>query len=166
MAHAKRTSVLGIAAFLAVCAFAAGAALIADVATAGPARSTPTTGSPAAGEALPATCVVHSLPSFVAQGEFTLTATVADVIEVECNPFVYGTGSKIKLIASQLFDRCKERLTWYVVNPFRVEEGRGVTVTLDADGNATVAVLAGPECFAGESLITAHMEEKPFETFM
>jgi hypothetical protein len=38
-------------------------------------------------------------------------------------------------------------------------------LTLDADGNATAAVLAGPGCQAGESLITAHMEEEPFETF-
>jgi hypothetical protein len=111
-------------------------------------------------------CVVNSLPSFVAQGEFTLTATAADIIEVECNPFVYGTGSKVKIIDSQLFSRCHERLTWYVVNPFRVEEGRGVSVALDADGNATVAVIAGPECQAGESLITVHQEEEPFETFM
>src|SRR6266550_9371226 len=111
------------------------------------------------------TCVVHSLPSFVAQGEFALTATAADIIEVECNPFVYGTGSKIKITASQLFSRCHEKLTWYVVNPFRTETGRGISVALDADGNATVAVLAGPECQAGESLIAAHMEEEPFETF-
>ena len=111
------------------------------------------------------TCVVHSLSSFVAQGEFELQATAADIVEVECNPFVYGTGSKIKITASQLFGRCHEKLTWYVVNPFRIERGRGVSVTLDADGNATVAVLAGPGCEAGESMVTAHMEEKPFESF-
>ena len=87
------------------------------------------------------TCVVHSLPSFVAQGEFTLTATAADIIEVECNPFVYGTGSKIKITASQLFSRCHEKLTWYVVNPFRTETGRGISVALDADGNAFVIAL-------------------------
>ena len=40
-----------------------------------------------------------------------------------------------------------------------------MTVSLDADGNATVAVLAGPGCAAGESLVSAHMEEEPFETF-
>jgi hypothetical protein len=113
----------------------------------------------------PPTCVVHSLPSFVAQGEGALSATVADVIEVECNPTVYGTGSTIKITASQLFTRCRERLTWIVPNPYSATPGRGVTLTLDADGNATVAVLGGPECSAGESLITAHMEETPFESF-
>jgi hypothetical protein len=40
-----------------------------------------------------------------------------------------------------------------------------VTVALDADGNATVAVLTGPACEAGETLVSAHMEAEPFETF-
>jgi hypothetical protein len=111
------------------------------------------------------TCVVHSLPSFTAQGEFTTTATVADIIEVECDPTVYGTESKIKITASQLYSRCKGKLTWFVPNPYSRSEGRGVTVALDADGNATVAVLTGPACEAGESLVSAHMEEEPFETF-
>jgi hypothetical protein len=128
-----------------------------------------TTAAPPAAPAS-GTCVVHSLPSFIAQGEFTLTATVADIVEVECDPNVYGTGSKIKITASQLFSRCKDKLTWYVpnkfgTNEFQTETGRGVSVRLDADGNATVALLAGPECEAGEGLITAHMEQEPFESF-
>ena len=45
-------------------------------------------------------------------------ATVADVIQVACDPNVYGTGSKIKITASQLFTRCKGNVTWYVPNPF------------------------------------------------
>jgi hypothetical protein len=127
-------------------------------------------GTAPAGKETKGTCVVHSLPSFVAQGEFAQTATAADIVEVECNPNVYGTGSKIKLTASQLYSRCKEDLVWYVPNSFArneftKEEGRGISVQLDADGNATVAVLAGPECQAGESLVTAHMEEEPFESF-
>jgi hypothetical protein len=114
----------------------------------------------------PATCVVHSLPSFISQGELEQAATVADVIEVECNPYVYGTGSKIKVSVGQLFSRCNGRVTWYLPNPFTAVPGaRGVTLELDADGNATVALLAGPGCQAGESLVTAHMEEEPFETF-
>jgi hypothetical protein len=110
------------------------------------------------------------LPSFVAQGEElpgeATAATVGDVIEVECNPTVYGTESKVKITANQLFSRCKGNLTWYVPNPFTETKGKpGVTLTLDPDGNATVALLAGPGCAAGESLISAHMEEEPFETF-
>ncbi len=65
----------------------------------------------------PATCVVHSLPSFVAQGEFATAATVADVVEVECDPTVYGTRSKIRLTASQLYGRCQDDVTWYDPNP-------------------------------------------------
>jgi hypothetical protein len=116
-------------------------------------------------EAPRGTCVVHSLPSFVLQGEFENTATVADIVEVECDPTIYGTGSKIKITANQLFSLCKGNLTWYVPNPFTVSTGRGISVELDPDGNAIVAVRGGPFCSAGESLITAHMEEEPFESF-
>jgi hypothetical protein len=129
----------------------------------------------ASAEAPPATCIVHSLPAFTAQGEFEQAATVADVVEVECNPFVYGTGSRIKVTAEQLYSRCKGHLRWYVPGASEIEQEpgdflkvvdqRGISLELDADGNATVALLAGPECAAGESLISAHMEEEPFETF-
>ena len=111
-----------------------------------------------------APCLVHSLPSFVGQGEFKLEATAADVVEVECNPFVYGTGSSVTVTASQLYSRCNGDLTWYAPNPFREESGKGIELTLDADGNATVALIAGPQCQAGESLISAHMDETPYET--
>src|SRR5438552_421979 len=121
--------------------------------------------APTAPSTTKATCVVHSLPSFVAQGEFGASATAADIIEVECDPTVYGTGSPIRITASQLFSRCNGKLTWIVPNPFSRSEGNGVTVKLDADGNATVAVIAGPECQVGESLVSAHMLLEPFETF-
>src|SRR5271165_1038378 len=103
----------------------------ASVAGAAPAVTNPT-----------GTCVVHSLPSFVAQGEninqVNTEAMVADVIQVECNPTIYGTGSKIKLTASQLFTRCGGKVTWYVPNPYQeLSDARGITVRLDADGNAT-----------------------------
>ena len=114
----------------------------------------------------PAQCVIHTLPSFVAQGEYATAATVGDVIEVECNPFAYGTGSTITITAAQLYTRCGGDLTWYVAYPFRTEsDSRSVTLTLDADGNATVALIAGPDCQAGESLISAHETEEPYESF-
>src|SRR6267378_137859 len=50
-------------------------------------------------------CVIHSLPSFIAQGERESMATVADIVEVECNPYLYGTGSKIRITADQLLSR-------------------------------------------------------------
>ncbi len=119
----------------------------------------------ASAQAATGTCKVHSLPKFIAQGEESASATVADVVEVECDPTIYGTGSKMRITANQLFTICKGDVTWYVPNPFRTETGRGVNVELDADGNATVALRAGPGCTPGESLISAHMEEEPFETF-
>jgi hypothetical protein len=165
-------------ALLAALAVSAVAAMTAGAAAARHAPATSSIRNAAAKTTSPATCVVHSLPSFIAQGEninagqadipnaTNTEATVADVIEVECDPTVYGTGSKIKITASQLFTRCQGRVTWYVPNPFSEQvEARGITVRLDADGNATVALRAGPECAAGESLVTAHMEEEPFETF-
>jgi hypothetical protein len=111
------------------------------------------------------TCAVHSLPSFVAQGEFSLQATAADVIEVECNPFLYGTGSKVTVIASQLYSRCNSDIAWYIPNPYSETYGRSVELTLDADGNATVALIAGPKCQAGESLVSVHMDEGEFNSY-
>jgi hypothetical protein len=126
-------------------------------------------------------CVVHSLPSFVAQGEGVTTATVADVIEVNCDPTKYGTKSKIKVTAFPLYTLCEGDVTWYVPNnapdPTTIDElaigeggyeevqGSGVELRLDPDGNATAALIAGPNCSAGESLVSAHMEETPFESF-
>jgi hypothetical protein len=117
-------------------------------------------------------CVVHSLPSFIAQGEFATAATVADVIEVECNPFIYGTGAEVTLTASQLYSRCHE-VTWYDPSRLGVEElsvysggsGRSFSLHLDVNGNATAALIAGPHCMVGESLITLDENEAPFETF-
>ena len=40
-----------------------------------------------------------------------------------------------------------------------------MTLTLDADGNATVLLIAGPKCQAGETLVTVHQLEEPFESF-
>ncbi len=114
----------------------------------------------------PGECQVTSLPAFTAQGEGVLEATVADVIEVNCDPTVYGTNQKMKITAAQLYGACGGKLTWYIPNPFKaVPNVIGVTVSLDADGNATVALRAGPGCEAGEGMITAHMESSPFNSF-
>jgi hypothetical protein len=148
-------------------------AIAADSAPALATRASASSRSAAA--ATNATCVVKSLPSFITQGEEgtapaegreRTAALVADIIEVECNPNIYGTKSKVKITASQLFNRCQDNVTWYVPNPFKEEAGKpGVSVELDADGNATVALRAGPNCSPGEVLVTAHMEQEPFESF-
>jgi hypothetical protein len=117
-------------------------------------------------------CTINTLPSFVAQGEYGTTASVADVIEIGCNPSEYGTGSEVVVEDPQLYSRCSESITWYVppgpngnFPPFLTTGGRGVRLVLDADGNATVALIAGPKCQAGETLITAHEVDEPFESF-
>jgi len=110
------------------------------------------------------TCTVKSLPSFTAQGEFGNTATVADVIEVGCDPAEYGTGSEVEVVASQLYSRCNGDISWYIPNPYAVETGRGVKLKVDADGNATVALIAGPQCQAGDSLVAVHELNQPFES--
>jgi len=120
-------------------------------------------GDPAAG------CTVHTLPSFVQQGEFVdgvnESAMVADVIEVECNPEEYKTGQTIVISATQLKSLCGT-LKWWNESPFeKLGEGSKVTVTVDAEGNATVAVIGGPGCKKGESFITADETEGPFESF-
>jgi hypothetical protein len=121
-----------------------------------------TTGTAAAAEP---TCVVKTLPSFTAQGEFTEASTVADIVEVNCKPSVYGFGAPVKITASQLASRCSGKLEWIEPNPFKIVKGAGIEVKLDADGNATVALRAGPGCTAGESLISAHLRAVPYETF-
>jgi hypothetical protein len=129
--------------------------------------------APATAQATGKTCVIHSLPSFIAQGEAVEgrnnAATVADIVEVECDPAVYGTKSKVRITASQLFTRCERHLTWYVINEplggFKTfPETIGVEVALDADGRAIVALRAGANCMAGENLIVAHQQEEPFES--
>jgi hypothetical protein len=121
-------------------------------------------------------CAVKSLRSFVLQGESARTASAADVIEVSCDPFVYGTGSRITISDSQLFNSCAA-LNWIVPNNgpligpgpsappgFSISGSQpSVTVNVDADGNANVALIAGPDCSAGETLIAAQMDEEPFE---
>jgi hypothetical protein len=155
-----------LATLLCACAASIAAAGGLGTAHAGPTHSAPALRSAGADAGAQPACVIHSLPSFIAQGERESMATVADIVEVECNPYLYGTGSKIRITADQLLSRCKGGLTWIVPNPFRKEaNSRGVTVALDADGNATVALIAGPGCEAGESLVSAHMEQEPFETF-
>ena len=111
------------------------------------------------------TCILHSLPSFIAQGEFGLEGTVGDVVEFECNPSEYAPGTTVEISDAQLFSRCAGGITWYVPNEFGTDEfreerdSRGVEVGLNADGSATVALIAGPHCAAGDTVLSAHMNE-------
>jgi len=125
-------------------------------------------GTPAGDPGGTGSCTVVSLPSFVAQGEYGYAASVADVVEVSCDPFTYGTGQEVTVTAAQLASRC-HNLAWIVPNNSEDEPeaqfGQSVHLNLDADGNATASLVAGPNCMPGESLITLDENESPYETF-
>jgi hypothetical protein len=126
------------------------------------AHKTSTTKSKATAD--PPACEVHSLPSFVASGEFGEASSVADVIEVECES-VYAEHF-IKLSSQELYNRCDDHLSWFTISTGAGEVvGPSVRLKLDDDGNATVAAEGGPSCASGESLVSAHLEEAPYETF-
>jgi hypothetical protein len=112
-----------------------------------------------------ATCVVVSQPSFVDQGEFSQAGSVADIVEVHCNS-VYAE-QYVKLSATELNSRCKGGISWQsATDPGDSIDGSSISkVLLDDAGNATVAVFGGPSCASGESLISAHLEAAPYETF-
>jgi len=125
-------------------------------------------GTPAGDPGTTGSCSVKSLESFTAQGEYGYAASVGDVVEVSCNPFTYGTGQEVTVTAAQLYSRC-HNLAWIVPNNEENEPeaqfGPRVKLHLDADGNATASLVAGPHCFDGESLITLDENEAPYETF-
>ena len=113
---------------------------------------------------------MNALPSsFMDQGEFGASSSIADVIEVECED-VYAE-HHVRISANELYSRCDQDLHWRTPtanqpekNIFGFTEGSSVETTLDNDGNATVVVLGGPSCAAGESLISAHLTEAPYTT--
>jgi hypothetical protein len=110
----------------------------------------------------PPICVIHSLPQFMDHGEFENHSSVADLIEVDCQP-VFAE-HRVEFSAHELASRCK--IIWRSGHsPVKASEGAAVKgVELDDAGNAEVALDAGPSCAAGEVLITAHLEEPPFTT--
>jgi hypothetical protein len=122
------------------------------------------------GSSSPETCVVHATPSsFMDQGEFENASSVADIIEVECEP-VYAE-KWVRISANELYSRCDKRLYWRTpygddpgANQWGFVTGPSIPVELDNAGNATVIALGGPSCAAGESLVAAHLEAPPFTT--
>jgi hypothetical protein len=111
-----------------------------------------------------AVCKITSLPSFIAQGEFGTSSSVADIVEIECNPEF--AGEKVKISDTELASRCRNNLSWGSPANIRAgfTEGKTFVVTLDDDGNATAAVWGGPGCASGETLMSAHLEHPPFPT--
>jgi hypothetical protein len=126
-------------------------------------KAVPPASEPGGGTSSPETCVVHALPaSFMDQGEFGSASSIADIIEVECEP-VYAE-HHVKISANELYSRCDRRLFWRTPFPTGTSSGPSFEVELDNAGNATAIVIGGPSCAAGESLIAAHLTEAPFTT--
>ncbi len=122
--------------------------------------------APAASASVPAAgkriCIVHSLPSFVEAGEKATASSLADIIEVECEP-VYA-GKEVTISDNELYDQCKGELLWSNVLPFEPVKGSSFKVKLDNDGNAVAVLWGGPECAPGKSLIVADLEAAPNPT--
>jgi hypothetical protein len=133
------------------------------------AHKTPTK-KPAA-EADPPTCVINSLPSFMDQGYgINESSSVADIIEIECQP-IYAEQT-VKVSSDELYSRCAKNLSWTAIGnneePYQPTgpQSPGISgVQLDDDGNATVVAWGGPSCATGESMVSVHMEDAPYETF-
>jgi hypothetical protein len=108
------------------------------------------------------TCIITSQPSFVDQGEFTTSSSVADIVEVSCNPeFAFQS---VKLSDEELFSRCRDNMSWSEAPVFEPTEGSTTTIKLDGGGNGSAVVWAGPGCASGETLVSAHLEVAPFTT--
>jgi hypothetical protein len=113
------------------------------------------------------TCVIHTLPaSFMDQGEFGSSSSIADVIEVECES-VYA-GKWVKIGSTELYSACADKLYWTIpTKPFDLltaKSGPSFSVELDNDGNATAVVLGGPSCAPQQSIVSAHLESVPYTT--
>jgi hypothetical protein len=108
-------------------------------------------------------CVINSVPSFVASGEFGEASSVADIVEVECSS-VYAEHF-VKISSQELYNQCDDHLAWIsdTIGAGNIGPSIG-KVQLDDDGNATVAVWGGPSCASGEALVSAHLEEAPYTT--
>jgi hypothetical protein len=111
-----------------------------------------------------ANCVIHTLPGLMRQGEFSQVGDVGDIAQVECNPRVFPAGSAVEISDAQLLSRCSltgGTITWVDPNEFlvggvKLEKGRSIVVDLDGEGNATVALVAGPNCAVGDTVISGH----------
>jgi hypothetical protein len=110
-----------------------------------------------------AACKVRAMPpAFIAQGEFASASSVADIVQVSCNPEF--AGQAVKISAQELYSRCQHHVSWSLPYPYKPEAGPSFEVTLDGAGNAAAVVWGGPSCAPGESLVSAHLEEAPYTT--
>jgi hypothetical protein len=153
-----------IVATLALALVMALAPYMADARIANRAVAAHSTVTPQGATAEAANCVIHTLPGLMRQGELSQVGDVGDVAQVECNPRVFPGGTAVEISDAQLLSRCSltgGTITWVDPNEFltggvKLEKGRSIAVDLDGDGNATVALVAGPNCAVGDTVISGH----------
>ncbi len=107
-------------------------------------------------------CMLSSVSSFVAQGEFGEASSIADVLEIQCEK-VYA-GSPVRFSANPLYFSCQRKLVWSSPTPYTPVSGSGYSTKLDGEGRALAVVWGGPGCVAGERLLSAHLEKAPYTT--
>jgi hypothetical protein len=169
-------AVLGLAAFVAA---VAAPASFADGFGGGPAQEALAPNSVTAfaatsahaAAANPGRCIIKSLPSFTESGEKTpaghfpgsIPSSITDIVEVECDPTYAGT--LVEFASQELVDRCHGILwTSTTIGATLEPSANTITVPLDNDGAATVALLPSGPCAPGESLITADLLSPPNTT--
>ncbi len=126
---------------------------------------------PATEKAEAANCKIITLPGLMRQGEFTDVGSVGDIVSVECNPAVFPGGTTLEISDAQLNSRClglgnpeeTHGILWENPNEFSdghyaVTFGPAVKVELDGDGNVNLALVAGPNCAVGGTVISGHTE--------
>jgi hypothetical protein len=120
------------------------------------------TAVPQGGMAESSNCAIKSLPGLMRQGELISVGSVGDIIEIECNPQVFPGGTPVEVEDAQLQSRCENGglgggITWATLAQ-PIAHGRSVKAFLDGDGNATIDLVAGPNCAVGGTVVSAHTE--------
>jgi hypothetical protein len=139
------------------------------VALAGSASAHPTV-VPQIEKAEPTNCALSTAVGLMRQGEFGNVGSVGDVVSVECNPAVYPGGTVVEISDAQLESRCLglggpgfHGIAWVDPNEFSggfttISTGNAIDVELDGDGNVNVALVAGPNCAVGGTVISGHTQ--------
>jgi hypothetical protein len=103
---------------------------------------------------------LHAYPA--GEVEHSTTSSVAVIFYAEF-PSVFA-GNTVEFSDPQLFDRCTGGITWVGPDEVVLGTGKSVTTTLDDNGNAFVAALAGPSCVSGDTLAQVELVGPTYKT--
>lgn len=116
------------------------------IARAAPSQAVPDFGGPG--------CIVRAASSSVVDN--AENSSLADVIEVECEPA--DAGAKVRISSDELNSKCHDSLKWAaaVEGSFGAPNTNSVNVELGMNGNAA-AVAYAEDCMAGEVEVSAEL---------